>query len=55
MTQSNEELGMSDSELGKRFREIVIASETRTDFNSSMLTSLKVRWRAMYDLIKEVK
>lgn len=45
---------MTDEELGKRFREIVLTGESKTDFNSSMLISLQRRWKAMYDLIKEV-
>ena len=46
---------MTDEELGKRFREIVTSGESKTDYNSSMLISLKHRWRTLYDLILEIK
>lgn len=46
---------MTDEELGKRFREIIKTNESKVTYNADILNSLRVRWRAMYDLIKEVK
>lgn len=46
---------MTDEELGKRLREIVSNNEGMSSFNSSILVSLQRRWKALYDLIMEVK
>lgn len=46
---------MTDAELGRRFRKLVLDEGENPPYHNAIINSLQTKWLLLYKLIKEVQ